>query len=360
MDCYRNLAFPLATNIEVSSGGVLNMLGSSTLTVDSFTPTSFQSGTVAIGPTSTLVITANAATVGNGAILVKDGRFGTTDTIASLVIQSGGNVTHASRDTAGLRLNVSGILDIQSGGQINANGKGLKGGNSVSVYGEYAETFDANDSIVAGASYRGGGSYGGWGGSSSPNGPYGILETPRHLGSGGGGNPGGNGGGRVTINARTCQIEGTIQANGTNSGDGGGSGGAIRINADTVSGTGQVLANGGNGTFWNDAGAGGGGRIAIYYTINTFPVGNTIARSGTPTLFGQGSAGTIYLRDNAQSYGDLYLDNGNIASNLNTPLHTVLTRLRNLTLRNKGTLSIEMEINIENDLRVLTGGRIAR
>jgi len=73
-----------------------------------------------------------------------------------------------------------------------------------------------------------------------------------------------------------------------------------------------------------------------------------------------GSAGTIYLKDNIQSYGDLVIDNAGISSVWNTPLSTTLSRLHNLILRNNGALNMDMEIGIENDLSVTTGGRLGR
>src|SRR5207249_3173931 len=50
--------------------------------------------------------------------------------------------------------------------------------------------------------------------------------------------------------------------------------------------------------------------------------------------------GTIYLKDNAQANGDLIIDNGNVASTLNTPLRTALSAFRSVTVRNQGRISV--------------------
>ena len=104
-------------------------------------------------------------------------------------------------------------------------------------------------------------------------------------------------------------MDGRISANGGNgsgSGGGGGSGGSIWLTVGTLSGAGAITANGGNGV---DAigGGGGGGRISVGYTANSF--------SGLISAYGGGGAnlggaGTVYLKANSQSYGQLTLDNG--------------------------------------------------
>jgi len=90
----------------------------------------------------------------------------------------------------------------------------------------------------------------------------------------------------------------------------------------------------------------------------TFLIANISAYGGN--VGGNGSAGTIYLKDRAQVNGDLIIDNGSITSSLNTPLKTDLNKLRNLIVRKQGALDITKEIMIENDLSASTGGRIAR
>ena len=121
---------------------------------------------------------------------------------------------------------------------------------------------------------------------------------------------GGAGGGSIRLNVSgILQADGRISANGGNgsgSGGGGGSGGSIWLTVGTLSGAGSITANGGNGA---DAigGGGGGGRIAITYNNNSF-TGPVSAYGGGGASWG--GAGTVYLKTNSQSYGQLILDNG--------------------------------------------------
>ena len=56
----------------------------------------------------------------------------------------------------------------------------------------------------------------------------------------------------------------------------------------------------------------------------------------------EGSAGTIYLEDNAEASGDLIIDNGGLTSGLTTPLRTDLTTFKSLEIRNRGKLYAEL------------------
>ena len=234
------------------------MLGNGVFTIASFDGTSFLSGTVNIAAEGRLSVGTNSVTVTSGVTLVKDGSWGEIgDEVGTLTVLSGGVVTHSLRRLPGLVLNVTGTLDVQSGGQINVSGKGLRGGNNGSAFGIYGETFDANDVIVQGS---GGGSagtgagYGGLGaavsgGSSNP--VYGVIEDPRHLGSGGSANnqgqaAGGHGGGRITITVADLVNNGVVAADGGagavvgGARGGGGSGGGTGSTANTVGGSGQI------------------------------------------------------------------------------------------------------------------------
>jgi hypothetical protein len=133
---------------------------------------------------------------------------------------------------------------------------------------------------------------------------YDAQREPVNLGSGGGrggtGAAGGTGGGAISIHARTGElsIAGTINVNGSpgliaSPGGGGGAGGSIWLTGETCDITGSLLANGGNGgddtTF--DGGGGGGGRIALWTT-------------GDPALCSSGIAGaTISVAEGTSSSG---------------------------------------------------------
>ncbi len=305
--------------------------------------------------------------------LVKDGALGATDQIGSLTVLSGGVVTHSAYAGQGtlalapkLALNVTGTLNLRAGGLIDLNAKGLRGGYNGSTFGSSGETFDSSDVVVAGAAGvspsggASGASYGGVGGNGRPmaltNPAYGLLEGPRHLGAGGGGvEAGGHGGGRAFIAAGKFILDGTLRATGgsgsaaSDRAGGGGSGGAIRLDVGILSGLGAIQANGGNGVDIGCcgvvSGSGGGGRVAIYYDSLTLPDTNISARGGNGGI--SASAGTLYLKNNAQTYGDFIIDNGgNVAAAPDTRLTTGLSGLRNLTIRAAGKLEISSSSNL--------------
>jgi hypothetical protein len=267
LNTHISLGFPAGASLELSGGGAINASDSAIISLGYFTPTNLQSGTLSIPSGCRLDVATNSVTVGNGMTLIKDGAFGVSDQLASLTIDSGGVVTHSLRLVQGLVLDVAGTLNVRTGGLIDVNAKGLRGGQNGSVFGVDGEAYDAGGQIVVGA--RGGpagynpsgagASYGGLGANSEEvtNAPYGVLEDPQYLGSGGGGatvgpRAGGHGGGRVTITAAAVVVDGAIRANGgngvgANPQSGGGSGGSIRIAVGSIGGMGTIEATGGSG-----------------------------------------------------------------------------------------------------------------
>ena len=227
----------------------------------------------------------------------------------NMTIESGGWVTHSVRLVEGLHLDVGGALTVESGGLIDVSERGLRGGGIDSAFGWNGETFGVGDTIVlgAGGGTGAGASYGGRGPDTDnavSNAPYGELESPQHLGSGGGGSGattprGGHGGGRIKIEAGSCDVSGSIRANGGKaftSGSGGGSGGAIWLEVTgELSGSGIIEVMGGRGgsNSWPRA-SGGGGRVAIYYGTLSLPVESIHARGGDYEQ--RGSPGTVYLK----------------------------------------------------------------
>ncbi|MCP4985367.1 MAG: hypothetical protein GY928_04640, partial [Colwellia sp.] len=114
---------------------------------------------------------------------------------------------------------------------------------------------------------------------------------------------------------------------GANSYNGGGSGGGIFISTGTLSGTGSMTANGGKQTaVYGLTAGGGGGRIAVYYNdISGFDTSKITAYGGIGNN-ANGGAGTIFTKSSAQTYGDLIVDNVNIATTVySTPLISVGT-----------------------------------
>ncbi|MFH1745534.1 MAG: immunoglobulin domain-containing protein [Planctomycetota bacterium] len=227
-------------------------------------------------------------------------------TIGDLMINDDSVLTHSSGGP-GIDLTIQGDATIDPGATINVSGRGYGSSSGPGEGGDH-ETY------AAGAGYGGTGanSTGATGGL-----VYGSITEPTDLGSGGGRTDsyeqGGAGGGALHLNVvGTLTLEGALIANGNDGGiagsnwGGGGSGGSIYVQADSLEGSGSMSANGG-GVVVDSAGGGGGGRIAIYYdTANTY--------SGTITAYGGGitrvgGAGTIYIHNNSDTVGDLYVDN---------------------------------------------------
>ncbi len=199
---------------------------------------------------------------------------------------------------------------IQAGGGIIADAFGYAAGQ-----GPGAGQYYYNNSTYP----CGGAGHGGCGANSTGNyaaggNTYDSTTSPSSPGSGGGNyssiSVGGAGGGSIRLNVSgILEADGRISANGGNgsgSGGGGGSGGNIWLTVGTLSGAGSITANGGNGADAN-GGGGGGGRIAITYNNNSF-TGPVSAYGGGGANWG--GAGTVYLKTNSQSYGQLILNNG--------------------------------------------------
>jgi len=245
-------------------------------------------------------------------------------------ILTGSILTHSLEQTNGLRISARRI-EVDATSSIDVSGRGYRGGRRDGNPNNEGFTLGG----ILGSTYRSGGSYGGLGGSYDGyrNQVYGHPADPIHLGSGGSCGssyvPGGNGGGRVNVIAsEAVVVEGTIRANGgTGNGNiaGDGSGGSIRIETALLRGTGEIEANGGQ----YQAG-GGGGRVAIDYAYLGSP-GDDLNGSRNITAFGGhgshrwGSAGTVLLRRQGQTHGDLYIDD-----NLPTQTSTAWTPMTHI------------------------------
>lgn len=393
LNSYVDLSIPSVGDLELSDRGRINMLDSTTLSLGEFTPTNIRNGTVSIPLGSRLDVSSLSVTVGDSVTLVKDGKFGASDSLELLRVLSGGVVTHSvytGISDQGLLINVAGEVDIQSGGAIDVSGKGLRGGRSSGNTSVHGETYDANGDVSrsvtgnvnvdnayyagAAASYGGRGGFGGRASIPVPSShAYGVFELPVQYGSGGGGvyaggsppNPGGNGGGLIHIVAETCIVDGRIRANGTTGGGGyglpgGGSGGCIFLDVENLlsAGEGTIEALGGAGkNAWSEgSGSGGGGRIAIYCGTMNLPIERVVARGGSSNY--SGAAGTVYLKNNAHSSGDLIIDNEDVVSSQRTPNMTELTAVRDLIVTDRGALGLIQEIAIENVLKVTDGGLV--
>ncbi len=262
-----------------------------------------------LGQSTDLVFTADALVL-SGAGTVAATVSGAPIQTGNLSLVNGAVLTHQATTAAqeySLVLTVTSNLLVDGASSINASGLG------------YLPGYTLGNTPNGAADNTAGGSYGGLGGlccNSTSDAVYGDYRNPDELGSGSGPYGGGGaGGGLVQITAGTAQVDGTILANGGNSYDGG-SGGGILLNVGTLSGGGQINANGGNGT-GNDGG--GGGRVAIYYSANTFNLSSNVTANGGSAPTQAGSVGTVYLQQTGAP-GQLIINNHGTAVGQWTPL----------------------------------------
>ncbi|PLW80539.1 hypothetical protein C0585_02095, partial [Candidatus Woesearchaeota archaeon] len=279
-----------------------------------------------------------------------------------------GILTHKANTNSELyKLNVTADnMTIYSVGSINLNGKGYLAG-----YGTGSPGYSDWGNMEGGA-------YGGEAGpGTGTTVVYGSLTNPINLGSGGGTNTyqaNGDGGGAALFNVSdTLIIDGSITANGlagvgSTRDDGGGSGGSVYIYANKVEGNSYISANGGNA--YEYGGAGGGGRIAIYY--GNLSDGISITAYGGSNGGRSGASGTIYLKADSQTYGDLIINNNNL-NNLGSDQYSYSTPIisdqnfSSITIKNYAILElrngmdvISENINISNvgTLSLLSGSTI--
>jgi hypothetical protein len=240
-----------------------------------------------------------------------------------------------------LRIEVDDTMSILDGAAVDVSAKGYPPG----------KTWDNSDH---GYTYTGG-SHGGYGGSYSGAGldpipVYGDFRHPRYPGSGGryktgntyiGKNPGG---GVVHINAEILELnEGAILSKGiidetVYSSNTTGAGGSIDIHVVTLMQSGtennnRIAANGGGIVGQKNSWTGGGGRVAIFYTVNDgFDWDQVSAHGGdSSTNVGgteKGGAGTICLQK-SDGYADIKISNidlintSTISSNAPTEMEVV-------------------------------------
>jgi protocatechuate 3,4-dioxygenase beta subunit len=243
-------------------------------------------------------------------------------TFRDLVVLSGAKVTHpetTSSQEYKLDLTIQRDLFVAQGGAIDVTGRGYLGATSSTQ-----RAYGYGNVQTEGAATGVGGSHGGRGGSFDGSNPiYGSLFSPADPGAGGGTSGVGkglDGGGVVRLNASAGNvvIDGSILANGEGGGSGaGGAGGSIWINAAAIRGAGTIQASGSVAN--TTKGGGSGGRIALYAgTIDPGLTGRTLAAgaknsSGTSSI-AWGAAGTIFVKPDSQTRGDLILDNGGSTS----------------------------------------------
>ena len=259
-----------------------------------------------------------------------------------LTIASGGILTHEAVTSTGsnpennrLSMDLVGNLTIASTGLIDVDGKG----------------YAATQGPGAGSGDRGAASYGGkgtiWTGSLAQN-PYGSITNP--VNSGSGGNNFAGGGAVVILVTGAITNSGTITAKGNTAGDrGNGSGGTINLTAASITSTGIICADGIQSA--SNVGASGGGRIALRLTGDGQDFANVttdnITAYGATTAYAPAgeyasSAGTIYLKTKAQTYGTLLVKNNNLVTSLDTLISSTVTdaTVGDVVLKNLGYMGI--------------------
>ena len=296
----------------------------------------------------------------------------TTDTIIA--------GTHTNIGTFQIDPGVTVTLETYSGGNYGSVDITATTGNIYGVLTGTGKGFPAGVGTGKGTNGdygggSGGGGYGGTGGIGNEGAAggtfYGNVTSPDSMGSPGGSNNsavGGSGGGfiKLTISG-TLDVDGTISANGNTGGTstvnysgGGGSGGGINISAGTFSGDSgaTITANGGVGPDPGNAesGGGGGGRIAIYYTTNSFS-GSMLARGATGNAAGRdGSAGTIFTKASSPTYGDLIIDNNTQSQESITQLPTGSYTFESVTFQNNTRFTIQDGVSITASSSIITSG----
>jgi hypothetical protein len=195
-------------------------------------------------------------------------------------------------------------LLIETGGEINADGKG------------YLVANGPGKAPSSGASNNnGGGGHGGRGGdetqtttSGGAGVEYGSTNAPMAPGSGGArwaSSPypttNGCGGGAIRIEAANVTVNGAVLARGVIGApyDGGGAGGSVYITCSVFAGTnGVIRVDGGNGGANYGGGGAGGGRIALSYTtLANDPSVRFSASAGPLFTLNPAGMGTLHLPD---------------------------------------------------------------
>ncbi len=294
--------------------------------------------------------TVDSLTINTGGTLTQ-GNTSLQTVTNNMTIQTGGTLTHTANTTTlayQINFSIGGNLDLT--GTIDANGKG---------YGPHASAQNAGygPGGGGGASATGGGD--GGGGASAGDGKKGSdyagsggtayldATNPADAGSAGGngqalsGNngKGGNGGGLIILSVTgttTINSGGLIRADGStptvnsDSAGGGGGGGGIKLTTGTLVGnapaSANITANGGagaaNASSYVEGGGGGGGAIAVYYTTLTSAatyeakggLGGANGDNTDVTFGGMGGAGIVYTKLASDSRGDFIVDHGKTAS----------------------------------------------
>lgn len=214
-----------------------------------------------------------------------------------------------SKTVNGIHLKIGGIITIDDGSKIDADGKGyLKGFWSGPDY-----SFKTRQGCYGGVPLGG------------EDCVYGNYKQAKFAGSGGYNS---SGGGLVIIEAKNAHINGDISASSSNQGDRyygntGAAGGGIHIDTDRITGNGNINADARGASYYQ---SGAGGRISIHATQNEFR-GNYSALGSFSKYDLITGAGTIYLQGRDSTPGTLIVENrkrsGSTVINKSTPIKAI-------------------------------------
>lgn len=276
----------------------------------------------------------------------------------SVILRNNGVVKHTAIGTGTTIYGVeftANTLNIDSTSRIDLSGLGHAPltANTCRVPGGTVANPSAADGTSGWASAAGlpcqygGGSHGGEGGVYGPAYNYGggtthgSLYEPTDAGSAASyrvGGMGTAGGGRLKLTVTgTMTVDGYVSVTGANTAlnnTGAGAGGSVWLNVGTLNGIGYISANGGNSTAASYPSGGGGGRIAVYYNAlagafsyptNVFSGLRAYGGYATTNSVYMAAAGTIYLKQTSQVYGDLLIDNNGTVPYVGSTLRPATT-----------------------------------
>jgi hypothetical protein len=244
------------------------------------------SGDFAVGGGTVVVndVTANNILLDNTTLLAANLTINSDFIMLNGASVTVSDATISPEQIYGLTINVTGNLIIDPTSSINLDAKGYP--------------TDRSGPDFSGLERRG--CHAGNSAWVGKNCSYGDYQRARFAGSGG---RQGKGGGVVEIFAGNIQLNGSITANGELA-TYGGAGGGIHIEASQLSGSGRIEAN---AQYYGSS----GGRVSMYVADISGFSGTYQARSKTSNAFeDNGAAGTVFIKDPAQPYGSLIIENG--------------------------------------------------
>lgn len=224
-------------------------------------------------------------------------------TVTGDALIEGGTLTHPANNTVAsgseaiyrLNLEVGGAFTLGANAKIDALGKGYAAGRfgPGGAVGAHAATSSGNFAHICG-----------------------DVKAPEAVGAGGDGAAQSRGGGAVKLTvAGVAIVNGTIDVESSHQSDtyanpekGVGAGGSVFITAASIGGTGTIIASAyeNNGTSYSDK-PGSGGRVALIATSGEVTIEKTSVRVSGSAGASACGGGTIFVKNAADTYGELQL-----------------------------------------------------